>query len=85
MDLYTIKQYSHRIDKIIITNDNLYSLYSEIIFKVSLDDKHIQDNEIVRFSLEPNDNFIQHQRFDNDYYFRIPNVLKKNGNDNNVI
>ena len=85
MDLYTIKQYSHRIDKIIITNDNLYSLYSEIIFKVNLDDKHIQDNEIVRFSLEPNDNFIQHQRFDNDYYFRIPNILKKNANDDNVI
>ena len=75
MDLQEIKRYSHRIDKIIVTNNNLYSLFEEIIFKVSLNDLYISNNEIVRFSLEENDNYIQHQRFDNDYYIRIPNKL----------
>lgn len=82
MDLNTIKEYNHRIDKISVTNNNQYSLYSEVIFKVNLDDKYINDNEIVRFSLQPNDDFVQHQRFDNDYYFRIPNVLKTDNNEN---
>ena len=85
MDLQTIKQYSHRIDKILITNENLHSLYSEVIFKVNLDDKYIEDDEIVRFSLDPNDNFVQHQRFDNDYYFRVPNILKKNPDDESIM
>ena len=42
MDLNTIKQYNHRIDKIIITNNNTYSLYSEVMFKVSFDNKYEQ-------------------------------------------
>ena len=78
MDLNSIKQYNHKIDTIIVTNDNETSLYSEVVLKVNLDDKYVTDQDIIRFSLEPNDNFIQHQRFDNDYYLRIPNTLKKN-------
>ncbi len=87
MDLFSLKQYNHRIDKIIITNNNMYSLYSEIMFKVSFDDKYVSDNEVIRFSLEPNDEFIGHQRFDNDYYFMIPNNLKKTYtvNDDNIM
>lgn len=87
MDLNTIKQYNHRIDKIIITNNNTYSLYSEVMFKVSFDNKYLSDDEVIRFSLEPNDKFIPHQRFDNDYYFMIPNNLKKTYtvNDDNII
>ena len=84
MDLNTIKQYAHRIDKVIVTNNNLHSLYSKIIFKVHLDDKYMTEEETIRFSLEPNDNFIEHQRFGNDFFLRIPNSLRAINQQENI-
>lgn len=87
MDLNTIKQYSHRVDKIVITNNNTYSMYDNVMFRVSLDNQYLSDNETIRFSLQPNDEFLPHQRFDNNYYFMIPNSLKKTYtvNEDNIV
>lgn len=64
--------YNHKIKKIIIHNRNTYSLMSEVITKITLAD--VTDNYTVRFSY--GDEWLEHQNFDNDYYIRIPNVLK---------
>jgi len=73
MNLNDIKEYPHKIKKILITNPNLYSINDYITIKISLDD--VQDDEVIRFSLKENDDFVHHQSIDDDYFIRIPNNL----------
>lgn len=72
MDLDQIKQYSHKIKTIQVTNKNKHSLYNNVLVKINISS---EDDEIIRFSLDPNDNFIDHQQINNDYYCYIPNNL----------
>ena len=72
MNLDEIKQYSHKIKTIEVTNDNKYSFYNNVLIKINI---HSNSDEIVRFSLQPNDIFIDHQQIENDYYCYIPNNL----------
>ena len=72
MDLDQIKQYSHKIKTIQVTNKNKHSLYDNVLVKINISS---EDDEIIRFSLNPNDNFIDHQQINNDYYCYIPNNL----------
>ncbi len=80
MELDAIRQYAHRTDQIIITNDNLYSAYDEVVFTVNLNGRYKND-EIVRFSLKPDNDFLPHQRINDDYFFKIPNKVKSTPGD----
>lgn len=73
MNLNEIKQYPHKVKKVLINNENLYSINDYITIKISLTD--VKDDEIVRFSLKENDDFIHHQSLDDDYFIRMPNNL----------
>lgn len=75
MDLEDIQQYSHKIKKIHIKNDNKNSQYQHITIKISIDDK--KDNEIIRFSANENSDWLTHQSFDNDYFLEVPNNTGK--------
>lgn len=75
MNLNDIKQYPHKIKKILIDNANLYSINDYITIKISLND--VQDDETIRFSFQENEDFIHHQSLDNDYFIRIPNNLNQ--------
>lgn len=86
MDLDEIKQYAHKVKQIKINNTNKHSLYSYVVVKINMPS---QDDEVVRFSVSPNDNFINHQHssvkndedteiieeLNDDYYCYIPNKL----------
>ena len=72
MDLNQIKQYNHKIKTVQIVNKNRYSLYDNVLVKINVSSR---DDEIVRFSLDPNDNFVDHQQINDDYYCYIPNNL----------
>lgn len=74
MELSQIKQYSHKIVKVTITNENDKSSYDYATVKVHLDKK---TNETIRFSLTKTptpSEWIAHQSFDGDYFLRIPNI-----------
>lgn len=73
MELSEIKQLTHKIVKINLKNENFYSIFDYITQKITL--TNVRDDEVIRFSLEENSNFIQHQSFNNDYYIIIPNNL----------
>jgi len=76
MELSEVKQLTHKIIKINITNKNYHSSYSYITRQIVLSD--VSDEEVVRFSLEENSNFIQHQCDDenrNIFYVVIPNKV----------
>ena len=75
MDLEEIQQYSHKIKKINIKNDNENSQYNFVTIKISINDK--KDNEIIRFSAKENSEWLTHQSFDNDYFLEIPNHTKQ--------
>lgn len=62
MELTDVIQYAHKVKKIKITNENKQSIFSYVIIKITLDKR---DDETIRFSLEPNDSFIEHQH--NEY------------------
>lgn len=72
MLLSEIINYTHKIKKIELKNDNKESLYKTIITKINLP---TNDDEVVRFSLDEKSNFIAHQKKDNDYFLRISNNL----------
>ena len=72
MDLNEIKQYTHKVKTIQVTNKNKYSLYNNVVFKATI---LSSSDEVIRFSLDPNDNFIDHQQVEDDYYCLIPNKL----------
>ena len=72
MDFDLIKQYTHKIKKIHITNTYRYSLRSRIVLKVSI---NVKDTETIRFSLKENSDFIGHQQKNNDFFIRVPNNL----------
>lgn len=72
MDLNEIKQYTHKVKTIQVTNKNKYSLYNNVVFKATI---LSSSDEVIRFSLDPNDNFIDHQQVKDDYYCLIPNKL----------
>lgn len=76
MELNEITQYSHKIKIINIQNENKQSLYNYIIVKINLPSSN---DEVVRFSLQPNTSFIDHQHIENtnDYYCSIPNQLNQ--------
>jgi len=76
MELDEIKQYSHKVKTINIQNQNKQSLNKTVVIKITLS---TSDDEIIRFSLEPNDYFISHQHINgtNDYYCDIPNNLNQ--------
>ena len=65
MELIDVIQYAHKIKKIKITNKNKQSKFSYVIIKITLPTR---DDEIIRFSLNPNDSFLEHQTKDNDFY-----------------
>ena len=74
MELFQIQQYSHKIEKIIITNENTKSNYKYVTIKIHLDR---DTNETIRFSLTKNPTakeWLSHQSFDNDFFLRIPNI-----------
>lgn len=73
MELDEIKQYSHKIKKIHITNDNYISEQRTVTMKITLDD--VKDNEIIRFSEQKYSNWFVHQSQDNDYFLEIPNKI----------
>ena len=80
MDLSEIKQYSHKIIKINITNNNSKSSYGEVTIKVHLEK---ETNETIRFSLTKNPSpkeWINHQSIGDDYFLVIKNVLAQNNN-----
>ena len=82
MNLNEIKQYTHKVKKIQITNQNRTSLYRYVVIKIKISSN---DDEIVRFSVLPNDNYIEHQHYviyneqgvemGDNYYCYIPNNL----------
>lgn len=74
MELDEIKQYSHKIKKIYIKNENKVSQFDSVTIKINIDDK--KDNEIIRFSMDEYDNWLTHQSSDNDYFLVIPNVMQ---------
>ena len=71
MELYEIKQYSHKIIEIKIENKNTKSSFSHVTVKIHLEK---EQNETIRFSLDKNENFLEHQSNGNDYFLRIPNI-----------
>lgn len=73
MELDEIKQYSHKILQININNKNNVSksAYNEAALKITIE---TLDNEVIRFSKQVNDGFINHQHHGNDYYLMIDNV-----------
>ena len=73
MNIQNLLNGSHKIKKIKIHNINTYSLMSEIIVKITLND--IGGSDTVRFTY--NDELLPHQSIDNDYFVRIPNILNK--------
>lgn len=73
MELSEVKQLTHRVVKIDIENKNFYSLYNYITQKITVSD--VSEEEVIRFSLEENSNFIQHQSYGSEYYIIIPNNL----------
>lgn len=73
MLLSQIKNYNHKIKEIIITNNNQTSIYNQLVTRFSLD---IPSNTTVRFSLNKNNDYIEHQKIDGDYFVRIPNKIK---------
>ena len=74
MELNEIKQYQHKIKIINVHNNNIQSAYKFVVVKINLPSSN---DETVRFSLEPNDHFVEHQHISdtNDYYCDIPNYL----------
>lgn len=74
MDLAEIIQYSHKIKKVNIKNDNTNSQYTHVVIKIAINDK--QDNEVIRFSMQEYSDWINHQSNENDYFLRIPNRLE---------
>lgn len=74
MELNEIKQYQHKIKIINVHNNNKQSAYKFVVVKINLPSSN---DETVRFSLEPNDHFVEHQHISdtNDYYCDIPNYL----------
>ena len=73
MNIQNLLNSNHKVKKIKIHNNNTYSLMSEIIIKITLND--IGDSDTVRFTY--NDELLPHQSIDNDYFVRIPNILNK--------
>ncbi|MBO5476302.1 MAG: hypothetical protein J6A15_00925 [Clostridia bacterium] len=73
MELDEIKEYSHKIKKIHINNQNKVSQFDTVTIKIGIDDK--KDNEIIRFSADEYSNWLTHQSSDNDYFLEIPNVM----------
>lgn len=74
MELSEIKQYSHKIIKITVTNENNGSQYKYATIKVHLDK---ETDETIRFSTteSPTETeWLPHQSFDDDYFLRIPNI-----------
>lgn len=71
MELDDIKQYSHKMKKIHITNQNKASQYTTVTIKITLDD--VKDNEIIRFSANEYSDWFVHQSVDNDFFLEIPN------------
>lgn len=71
MDISEIKNYTHKIIKIKVTNNNIITAYEYITIKIHLEK---EQNETIRFSLEENGNWIEHQSYDDDYFLRIPNI-----------
>lgn len=74
MELDEIMQYSHKIKKIYIKNDNKASEFDSVIIKININDK--KDNEIIRFSVQEYSEWLNHQQSDNDYFLEIPNKLE---------
>ena len=74
MKLQNLIYNSHKIKKITIHNQNTYSLMSEIVVKITLND--VTSNDTIRFTY--NDELLSHQSIDNDFFVRIPNILNKN-------
>lgn len=70
MNLETIKDYAHKILKIKVTNNNIESIYPNVILKVTIE---TLDNEVIRFSQDENENYINHQRYGDDYFISIEN------------
>ena len=66
MELDEIMQYSHKIKKIYIKNDNKASEFNSVIIKININDK--KDNEIIRFSVQEYSEWLNHQQSDNDYF-----------------
>lgn len=77
MELNEIKQYTHKIKTIHITNENIYSTYSYIVVKINIASN---DDEVIRFSLEPNDKFIEHQH----YFYQIDNDEEEEEEENDT-
>ena len=73
MNITEVKQYNHKIGIIEITNNNSHSLYNYLITKITL--KDVPSYNTIRFSYEPNSQFIPHQQIDHDFFMQIPNQL----------
>ena len=71
MDISEIKQYTHKIIKIKLTNNNTITTYEYVTIKIHLTK---EQNETIRFSIEENSNWIEHQSYEDDYFLRIPNI-----------
>ena len=78
MNLSDIQQYSHKIIKIDITNNNKKTSYNYTTIKINFGQLNKETNEIIRFSTTENPKpteWLEHQSAENDYFLRIPNVL----------
>lgn len=73
MELSEIKKYTHKINKIYVQNSNIISQYQNVIIKIHIDDK--KNNEIIRFSLSYDSDWLNHQELNDDYFLEIPNKL----------
>ena len=78
MELADIIQYTHKIKKIKITNENKQSMFSFVIIKITLPSR---DDETVRFSLEPDKDFLEHQSI---YYKEKINIFLNNSFDDGL-
>lgn len=75
MELNDIRQYSHKIKKIYVKNQNTVSQHNSVIIKINIDDK--KDDEIIRFSMNEDSEWLNHQSSDNDYFLEIPNKMNE--------